>query len=67
MFDLSPIITAKMTMATNDVAMQKMPMLIDNILPHRTCLKLGGKILINAPIIFFYFNTWGTNLGRVLC
>jgi len=29
----------------NDVATQNMFLLTDNILPHRTCLKLKGKIL----------------------
>jgi hypothetical protein len=36
---------AKMTTATNDMAMQNMFMLTNNILPHKTCMKLGGKIL----------------------
>jgi len=32
-------------MAMNDMAMQNMLLLIDNILPHKTCLKPRGRIL----------------------
>ncbi len=42
MFNLSPITTTRTTIATNDMAMQNMHMLIYNILPHRTCLKTKG-------------------------
>jgi hypothetical protein len=44
MFNLSPNTTTKMTMTTNDMATQNMLLLTNNILPHRTCLKLGGMI-----------------------
>ncbi len=47
-----PIIMAKMTMTMN-VAVQNMTMLIDNILPHKTCMKLGGGFLIKEPIFIF--------------
>jgi len=45
MFNLSPIIITKMTMPTNDMAVQNMIMLTNNILPHKTCLKSRGMIL----------------------
>jgi hypothetical protein len=49
MFNLFPITMAKMTMTMNDVAVQSMFLLIDNILPHKTSLKLGGRILNKGP------------------
>jgi hypothetical protein len=54
MFNLSPITTTKMTMATYDVAMQNMLLLTYNILPHKTCLKLRGKIF-NKGANFYLF------------
>jgi hypothetical protein len=66
MYNLSPITMTKVTMATNDVAMQNMLLLIDNILPHKTCWKPRGRILIKTPKTFFCFNTWRTNLGRFM-
>ncbi len=45
MFNLFPIIMARMTTATNDVVVQNMLLLTDNILPHKTCLKPRGMIL----------------------
>ncbi len=45
MFNLSPITMTRMTTATDDMAMQNMLLLIDNILPHKTCLKPRGRIL----------------------
>jgi len=67
MFNLFPITMVRMTTTMNDVAMQNMFLLINIILTCRTCMKLGGKILNKgAKLFFFYFNTWGTNLGRFL-
>ncbi len=54
MFNFSPIIMAKMTTTTNDVAMQNMFLLIDNIVPHRTYLKPRGMIL-NESANFYLF------------
>ncbi len=45
MFNLFPIITARMTTATNDVVVQNMLLLTNNILRHKTCLKPRGMIL----------------------
>jgi hypothetical protein len=58
MFNLSPITTAKMATTTNDVAMQ-MLLLIDNILPHKTCLKPGGKIHNKGANLYFLASTHG--------
>ncbi len=52
MFNLSPI-----TMATNDVVVQNTLLLIDNIVPHKTCLKPRAWFLIKAPKVFWGFNT----------
>jgi hypothetical protein len=41
-------------MATNDMAMQNMHLLIDNILPHKTCLKLRGKIFSKGANFLFF-------------
>jgi len=46
-------------MATNDVAMQNTFMLINNILPHKTCWKLGGKILNKCANFFKKNSTHG--------
>jgi hypothetical protein len=48
-----------MTIATNDVAVQNMFLLIDNILPHKTCMKLGGKILNKDDTNVFLISTHG--------
>ncbi len=53
MFKLFPITTTMKTMATNDVAVQNMFLLTNNILPHKTCLKLGSKILDKSAKLFF--------------
>jgi hypothetical protein len=50
--------------ATNDMVVQNMLLLIDNIMPHKTCLKLGSRILSKGAKFYFCFNTWRTNLGR---
>jgi len=42
-------------MAINDMVVQNMFLLTYNILQHKTCLKLGGKI-----------HNKGTNLGRFM-
>jgi len=63
MFNLFPITTAKMTMTMNDVAVQSMLLLIDNILPDKTCLKLGGRILNKGAKKINCFNTWRTLLN----
>jgi hypothetical protein len=44
MFNLFFITTARMTIAMNDMVVQNMLLLTYNILPHKTCLKLGGMI-----------------------
>jgi len=45
MFNLCPITMPRVTTTMNDVAMQNMLLLTNNILPHKTCLKLRGRIL----------------------
>jgi len=54
MFNLFPITTTKMTMATNDMPMQNMLLLTNNFLPHKTCSKLRGKIF-NKGANFYLF------------
>ncbi len=49
-----------MTTTTNDVAVQNMLLLTDNILPHKTCLKLGGMILNKGANFYFFASTHGT-------
>jgi hypothetical protein len=46
-----------MTTAMNDLAIQNMFLLIDYILPHKTSLKLGGRILNKGAI--FFTSTYG--------
>ncbi len=66
MFNLSPIATTKMTMTMNDAAMQNMLLVIDNILPHKTSLKVRGKIF-NKGAKKIIFSTHGApNLVRFL-
>jgi phosphoribosylpyrophosphate synthetase len=50
---------AKMTTTTNDVAMQNMLLLIDNIMPHRTCLKPRDMIFNKGAKSFFFASTHG--------
>jgi hypothetical protein len=50
---------AKMTTTTNDVAMQNMFMLIDNIMPHRKCLKPRGMILNKSTKNIFLLQHMG--------
>ncbi len=59
MFNLSPITTARTTTATNDMVVQNMLMLIDNILPHKTCMKPGGRIFDKGAKNVFFASTYG--------
>jgi hypothetical protein len=53
MFKLSPITTTRRTMTTNEAPVQNMLLLTYNILPHKTCLKLGSRILNKGAKMFF--------------
>ncbi len=46
-------------MATNDVVMHNMFLLIDNILPHKTCLKARGRIFNKGAKNIFFASTHG--------
>jgi len=46
-------------MATNDMVMQNMFLLTHNILQHKTCLKLGGKIHNKSTKNFFLLQHMG--------
>jgi hypothetical protein len=49
-----------MTMTINDMVVQNMLLLIDNILPHKTCLKPKARFLIKFPFLFIFVSTHGT-------
>ncbi len=55
-----------MTTTINDVVVHNTLLLTNNILPHKTCLKLKGMILNKGANFFCCFNTWGTNLNKFL-
>jgi hypothetical protein len=59
MFNLSPITTARMATTTNDMAVQNMFFLINNILPHNTCLKPRGRIFNKGAKNLFFASTHG--------
>jgi hypothetical protein len=46
-------------MATNDVVVQNTLLLIDHILPLKTCLKPGGKICNKGTNLFILVSTHG--------
>jgi hypothetical protein len=50
---------AKMATTTNDMVVYNMLMLIDNNLPHKTCMKLGGRIFDKGAKNFFFASTHG--------
>jgi hypothetical protein len=56
-----------MTTAMNDMVVQNMFLLIDNILQHETCLKLGGKILNKGTKKLFFASTHGAPTLVDLC
>ncbi len=59
MFNLSPIIMAKMTTTTIDVVVQNMLLLTYNIMTQRTCLKPRGMILNKSAKLLFFASTYG--------
>ncbi len=55
--NLSPITTTMMTTTTNDMAVQNTLLSINNILPHKTCLKPRGMILNKGANFILFVST----------